>query len=190
MSSSKSVSSAPVGILGSQALTTQHHAKCLGYWRSWDLSASKAIDEAIQRARRAFFAFGAIGAFNGKLNPISSRTIFDVCVIPILLYARGSPLAGGEYEISKSSKKTKDFKISSKISDFRLGFRISPRDFWFHVVISDFVQRFQDFVISEGISMGFHNLAIDSISFEPSWGVRQIGFYVRTYAMSCRCKEF
>ena len=86
MSSSKSVSSAPVGILGSQALTTQHHAKCLGYWWSWDLSASKAIDEAIQRARRAFFAFGAIGAFNGKLNPISSRTIFDVCVIPILLY--------------------------------------------------------------------------------------------------------
>ena len=86
VSSSKSVSSAPVGILGSQALTTQHHAKCLGYWWSWDLSAAKAIDEAIKRARRAFFAFGAIGAFNGKLNPISSRTIFDVCVIPILLY--------------------------------------------------------------------------------------------------------
>ena len=86
VSLSKSVSSAPVGILGSQALTTQHHAKCFGYWWSWDLSASKAIDEAIQRARRAFFAFGAIGPFNGKLNPISSRTIFDVCVIPILLY--------------------------------------------------------------------------------------------------------
>ena len=86
VSSSKSVSSAPVGILGSQALTTQHHAKCLGYWWSWDLSASKAIDEAIQRARRAFFAFGTIGAFNGKLNPISSRTIFDVCVIPILYF--------------------------------------------------------------------------------------------------------
>ena len=83
VSSSKSVSSAPVGILGSQALTTQHHAKCLGYWWSWDLSASKAIGEATKRARRAF---GAIGAFNGKLNPISSRAIFDVCVIPILLY--------------------------------------------------------------------------------------------------------
>ena len=75
-----------LGYIGSQTLTTQHHAKCLGYWWSWDLSASKAIDEAIKRARRAFFAFGAIGAFNGKLNPISSRTIFDVCVIPILLY--------------------------------------------------------------------------------------------------------
>ena len=27
-----------------------------------------------------------MGAFHGKLNPISGRTIFDTCVIPILLY--------------------------------------------------------------------------------------------------------
>jgi hypothetical protein len=34
-----------------------HHAKCLGFWWSWDLSATRAVDEAIKRARRAFFTF-------------------------------------------------------------------------------------------------------------------------------------
>ena len=66
VSPSKPVSSAPAGILGKQALTLQHHAKCLGYWWSWDLSATKAIDEAIRKARRAFFTFGAMGAFHGN----------------------------------------------------------------------------------------------------------------------------
>ena len=46
----------------------------------------KAIDEAIKKARRAIFAFGAMGAFHGKLNLISGKTIFDTCVIPILLF--------------------------------------------------------------------------------------------------------
>ena len=31
-------------------------------------------------------AFGAMGAFHGKLNPISGKTIFDTCIIPILLF--------------------------------------------------------------------------------------------------------
>ena len=35
------------------------------------------MDEAIKKARRAFFAFGAIGAFQGQLNPISGRSIWD-----------------------------------------------------------------------------------------------------------------
>ena len=65
---------------------TKHHAKCLGYWWCWDLSDTTAIEEAIMKARRAFFAFGAMEAFHGKLNPISGRMIFDTCVIPILLY--------------------------------------------------------------------------------------------------------
>ena len=65
---------------------TKHYAKCLGYWWCWDLSDTTAIEEAIMKARRAFFAFRAMGAFHGKLNPISGRMIFDTCVIPILLY--------------------------------------------------------------------------------------------------------
>ena len=45
-----------------------------------------AVDEAIKKARRAFFVFGAMGAFHGRLNPISSKTIYDVCIVAILLY--------------------------------------------------------------------------------------------------------
>ena len=44
------------------------------------------MDEAIKKARRAFFAFGAMGGFQGKLNPISTRCIFETCVVPVLLY--------------------------------------------------------------------------------------------------------
>ena len=86
VSSSKPTSQAPLCTLGNQALAPRDHVKCLGYWWSWDLSATKAIDEAIKRVRRAFFAFGALGAFHGKLNPLSGKTIFDTCVIPILLF--------------------------------------------------------------------------------------------------------
>ena len=86
VSSSKPTSQAPLCTLGNQALAPRDNVKCLGYWWSWDLSATKAIDEAIKRARRAFFAFGALGAFHGKLNPLSGKTIFDTCVIPILLF--------------------------------------------------------------------------------------------------------
>ena len=44
------------------------------------------MDEAINKARRAFFAFGAMGAFQGLLNPISGRSIYETCVIPTLLF--------------------------------------------------------------------------------------------------------
>ena len=56
--------------------------ECLGYWWSWDLSSTKAIDVAIGKARRAF---GALGAFQGKLNPLTGKSIYETCVIPVLL---------------------------------------------------------------------------------------------------------
>ena len=86
ISPSKPVESAPAALLGSQALTPHLSAKCLGYWWSWDLSVTKAVDEAIKKARRAFFAYGAKGAFHGQLNPISARSIYETCVIPVLLF--------------------------------------------------------------------------------------------------------
>ena len=86
VSSTKPSGEIPTAVLGNQALVPQHQAKCLGYWWSWDLSASIAVDEAIKKARRAFFAFGAMGGFQGKLNPISTRCIFETCVVPVLLY--------------------------------------------------------------------------------------------------------
>ena len=44
------------------------------------------MDEAIKKARRAFFAFGAMGAFQGQLNPVSTRSIYETCVVPVLLF--------------------------------------------------------------------------------------------------------
>ena len=84
--SPKKVPPTPICSIADQQLVPKDSAKCLGHWWSWDLSADKAVDEAIKKARRAFFSFGAMGAFQGKLNPLSSRAIFETCVIPILLY--------------------------------------------------------------------------------------------------------
>ena len=66
------------------ALSTS--AKCLDHWWSWDISSDRAVNEAITKARKCFFAYGALGAFDGQLNPLSGRAIFEVCVEPVLLY--------------------------------------------------------------------------------------------------------
>ena len=60
--------------------------KCLGYWWKGDLSASRSIEENVQRARRAFFHFGSIGVFQGDISPLSSREVIESCVMPVLLY--------------------------------------------------------------------------------------------------------
>ena len=60
--------------------------KCLGTWWKYNLSAIRSVQENIVKARRAFFAFGKIDAFQGHLNPLSAVNIFETCVIPVLLY--------------------------------------------------------------------------------------------------------
>ena len=60
--------------------------KCLGYWWKGDLSASRSVEENVQKARRAFFHFGSIGAFQGDISPLSSREVIESCVMPVLLY--------------------------------------------------------------------------------------------------------
>ena len=40
----------------------------------------------ISKARKAFFASGSIGAFQGHLSTLSSRCIYMTCVLPVLLY--------------------------------------------------------------------------------------------------------
>ena len=84
--SSMKVPASPICAVAEEQLCPSESAKCLGYWWSWDLSADKAIDEAIARARRTFFAYGAKGAFQGQLNPLSGRAIFESCVLPVLMY--------------------------------------------------------------------------------------------------------
>ena len=73
VSPSKLAPSTPVCTIADQSLLPKESVKCLGYWWSWDLSATKAVDEAIKKARKAFFAYGAMGTFQGKLNPLSGK---------------------------------------------------------------------------------------------------------------------
>ncbi len=41
----------------------------------------------INRVRKAFFSYGNIGAFQGRLNLLSAASInIETCVMPILLY--------------------------------------------------------------------------------------------------------
>ena len=60
--------------------------KCLGYWWRGDLLATRAIDENMRKASRACFLFSSIGVFHGNLFPLSSVSILETCVVPILLY--------------------------------------------------------------------------------------------------------
>ena len=60
-------------------------AKCLGYWWRNDLFASKSVSENIGKARRSFFLYGSIGAFQGDRNPLSTRSIIETCTLPVLL---------------------------------------------------------------------------------------------------------
>ena len=83
---SRPTNSISICTLNDQPLLPKQNADCLGFWWSWDLSATKAIDDAITKARRAFFAYRSLGAFQGKLNPLAGKTIFEVCVIPVLLF--------------------------------------------------------------------------------------------------------
>lgn len=62
-------------------------AKCLGVWWQHDLLAKHSVAESINKARKAFFTLGSLGAFQGELNPLSSVSIFKRCVIPTLLYS-------------------------------------------------------------------------------------------------------
>ena len=50
-------------------LPSGYEGKCLGYWWRGDLLASRAVEENIQKARRAFFHFGSIGALQLTLVP-------------------------------------------------------------------------------------------------------------------------
>ena len=51
-----------------------------------NLSASRTIQENISKARKAFFTLGNLGAFQGRLNLLSGRSILEACIIPTLLY--------------------------------------------------------------------------------------------------------
>ena len=67
-------------------LKVEESVKCLGVWWCSDSTSRKSIEERICKARSAFFANDDLGAFHGLLNPLSSRSIIETCVMPVLLY--------------------------------------------------------------------------------------------------------
>ena len=69
-----------------QVLHTKKSVRCLGTLWSVDLSAKDSVKININKARRAFFGLGSIGVFHGKLNSLSGSSIFDTCIVPILLF--------------------------------------------------------------------------------------------------------
>ena len=72
--------------IGNSIISTSSASKCLGVWWNSNLSAQTSVSDNINKARKAFFALGRLGAFQGDLNPLSSCSIFETCIIPILLY--------------------------------------------------------------------------------------------------------
>ena len=73
---------------GDICVSVVNSARCLGAWWTSNLSCSKWIDANI-KDRGAFFARGS-GVFHGTLNPLSSRSIVETCVMPTLLYGAES----------------------------------------------------------------------------------------------------
>ena len=60
-------------------LPSGYEGKCLGFWWRRDFLASHAVEENNQKARIAFFHFGSIGAFQGDLSPLSTRSVVETC---------------------------------------------------------------------------------------------------------------
>ena len=60
--------------------------ECLGYWWRGDLLATRSVDENMRKARSAFFHHGSIGVFQGDICPLSSKSVLECCVMPVLLY--------------------------------------------------------------------------------------------------------
>ena len=68
-----------------QSINTQSTAKCLGVWWQHDLSPCRSIEENIAKAHRVFFTLSSIGSFQGKTNPLTSKSVFEIFV-PTLFY--------------------------------------------------------------------------------------------------------
>ena len=66
-------------------IPSEKGGKCLGYWWQGDLFAKKAVEENVMKARRSFLMY-PMGAFQGDLSPLSTRSVIETCVVPVLLY--------------------------------------------------------------------------------------------------------
>ena len=68
--------------LAGHSTETQYEAK---YTLRSDLSPKLSVKENIAKAKTTFLR-GKVGAFQESLNPLSALSIFETCVIPMLLH--------------------------------------------------------------------------------------------------------
>ena len=73
----------PIPVAG---LPVEESVKCLGLWWCSNSSSRKSVEERFCKARRAFFANVDLSAFHGLLNPLSSRSLVESCVMQVLLF--------------------------------------------------------------------------------------------------------
>ena len=90
LTSSRKPASASGITIGDTCLPIEHSVKCLGIWWDSSLSSKTSVSERIKKARAAFFSHGQLGAFHGLLNPLSSRSIVESCILPVLMYGSES----------------------------------------------------------------------------------------------------
>ena len=57
--------------------------------------ALRLVEENIRKARKSFFHHGSMGAFQGDLSPLSTRSIIETCVMPILLFGSENWIVSG-----------------------------------------------------------------------------------------------
>ena len=72
--------------IANHILTKKSSASCLGVKWCSDLSARDSVNTNILKARKAFFGLGSTGVYHGKLNPLSSSSIFESFVLLVLFY--------------------------------------------------------------------------------------------------------
>ena len=72
--------------IAGQEIQVQEKAKCLGVWWQYDLSPTTSVEECISKARHAFFSLGSMGAFQGRLNPLTGSSLFEIFVVPTMLF--------------------------------------------------------------------------------------------------------
>ena len=58
----------------------------VGFWWSRDLLANRSAEESIKKARGCFFHYGFLGSLQGDINPLSTKSVIDTCVMPVLLF--------------------------------------------------------------------------------------------------------
>ena len=72
--------------IGTASIPFSNSSRCLGVVWTHDLSPKQSILLNIKKARKAFFALGSLGVYQGKQSPLTSKEVYEVCIVPICLY--------------------------------------------------------------------------------------------------------